>query len=210
MEGEGLARRLYFGNFESAPIALGTDDFNRDGILDLAAGGGINAPADANNLSIILGDGKGGFAMPTYHTVGQAPQSMSIADFNRDGFSDIAISNALPVAMNSTVSVLFGDGKGGFAQRMPLEIGVVGRGTGVADFNGDGALDLVIANNNSNSVSILLGDGKGRFESKVNVRVGTNPRKLAVGDLNGDNKADIVTPNTGSNNVSILINSCTP
>jgi hypothetical protein len=83
-------------------------------------------------------------------------------------------------------------------------------GTGVADFNGDGALDLVIANNHSNSVSILLGDGKGRFESKVNVRVGTNPRKLAVGDLNGDNKADIVTPNTGSDNVSILINSCTP
>ena len=137
---EGSARRV-FGNFESAPIALGTDDFNRDGKLDLAAGGGINAPADANNLSILLGDGNGGFAMPTYHTVGPAPQSMSIADFNGDGFSDIAISNALPVAMNSTVSVLFGDGKGGFAQRIPLEIGVVGRGTGVADFNGDGALD---------------------------------------------------------------------
>ena len=97
MECEGLTRRRHFGNFESAPIALGADDFNRDGILDLAAGGGINAPADANNLSILLGDGKGGFAVPTYHTVGQAPQSMSIADFNGDGFSDIAVSNAFPL-----------------------------------------------------------------------------------------------------------------
>jgi hypothetical protein len=213
LSGNGMRRfkaPSYFGNFESAPIALGTDDFNRDGILDLAAGGGINAPADANNLSILLGDGKGGFAIPTYHTVGQAPQSMSIGDFNGDGFSDIAISNSLPVAMNSTVSVLFGDGKGGFSQRMPLEIGAVGRGTGIADFNGDGALDLAIANNTSNTVSILLGDGKGRFAPKIDLRVGTNPRKLAVGDVNGDNKADIVTPNTGSNDVSILINSCAP
>jgi hypothetical protein len=133
---------------------------------------------------------------------------MSIADFNGDGFSDIAISNALPVAMNSTVSVLFGDGKGGFADRMPLEIGRVGRGTGAADFNADGIMDLVVANNNSNTVSVLLADDRGRFAPKIDFSVGTNPRKLAVGDLNGDGRPDIVTPNTGSNNVSILINNC--
>ncbi|MDO8794815.1 MAG: VCBS repeat-containing protein [Vicinamibacterales bacterium] len=200
----------YYGLFQSSPPALGVGDFNRDGTLDLAAGGGINAPSGANNLSIFLGDGKGGFGMPSFYTVGQDPQSMSIADFNGDGFSDIAISNSLPIGTNSTVSVLLGDGKGGFAERIPLEIGVAGRGTGAADFNGDGNLDLVVANNNSNTVSVLLGDGRGRFAAKTDLRVGTNPRKLTVGDLNGDGKADIVTPNTGSNNVSVLINNCTP
>jgi hypothetical protein len=198
----------YFGSFNSSPTALSAADFNRDGKLDLAAGGGLNMPADANNLSILLGDGKGGFGDATYFTVGVAPQSMSIADYNGDGFADIAISNSLPMTMNSTVSLLLGDGRGGFAGRVPLEIGVLGRGTGVADFDGDGHLDLVVANNNTNNVSVLLGDGKGHFAPKVDFRVGTAPRKLAVGDLNRDGKPDIVTPNTGSNNVSILINSC--
>jgi hypothetical protein len=206
----GFGAPNYLTPFESDPIALGVSDFNRDGRLDLAAGGGINVPADANNLSIMLGDGEGGFATPRYFSVGQSPQSMSIADFNDDGFSDIAISNSVPVAMNSTVSVLLGDGKGAFAARLPLEIGEAGRGTGVADFNGDGHADLVVANSNSHSVSVLLGDGRGHFAAKTDFRVGTNPRKLAVGDLNGDGQVDIVTPNTGSNDVSILMNSCVP
>jgi FG-GAP-like repeat/FG-GAP repeat len=199
----------YFGSFGNAPIALGVGDFNRDGTLDLAAGGGTNVPPGANNLSILLGDGRGGFSRPTSFTAGPSPQSMSIADFNGDGFSDIAISNSLPKETDSTVSVLFGDGKGGFAERLPLEIGVLGRGTGIADFNRDGNLDLVVANSASNTVSVLLGDGKGHFADKAEFPVGTNPRKLAVGDLNRDGRADIVTPNTGSNNVSILINNCT-
>src|SRR4029079_11151233 len=94
----------YFGSFANAPTALGVGDFNRDGKLDLAAGGGTNDPPDANNLSILLGHGKGGFGPPTYFTVGMAPQSMSIADFNGDAFADIAISNSLPRGTNSTVS----------------------------------------------------------------------------------------------------------
>lgn len=198
----------YFGSFESTPTALGVGDFNRDGKLDLAAGGGANVPPDANNLSILLGDGNGGFSTPASFTVGPAPQSMSIADFNGDGFSDIAISNSLPMGTNSTVSVLFGDGKGGFAERLPLEIGILGRGTGVADFNSDGNLDLVVANNASSTVSVLLGDGKGHFTARTDSPVGINPRKLAVGDLNRDGRADIVTPNTNSNDVSILLNNC--
>ena len=199
----------YFGSFESTPTALGTADFNRDGTLDIAAGGGANVPPNENNLSILLGDGKGGFGAPAYFTVGEAPQSMSIADYNGDALSDIAISNSLPMTMNSTVSLLLGDGKGRFAPRVPLEIGVLGRGTGAADFNRDGHLDLAVGNNGSNSVSVLLGDGKGHFAAKTDFAVGTNPRKIAVGDLNRDGRPDIVTPNTGSNNVSILINNCT-
>lgn len=200
----------FYGLFQNAPAALGVGDFNRDGLLDLAVGGGTNAPAGSNNLSIFLADGKDGFGTPSVYTVGPDPQSMSVADLNGDGLLDIAISNSLPRGTNSTVSVLFGDGKGTFRERLPLEIGVTGRGTGVADFNGDGSPDLVIANNDSNTVSVLLGDGRGHFAARADFKVGTGPRKLTVGDLNGDGRADIVVPNTGSNNVSVLINSCRP
>jgi hypothetical protein len=206
----GFSSPTYYGSFANVPTALGVEDFNRDGKLDLAVGGGLNSPADRNNLSVLLGDGKGGFGAPAYFSVGPAPQSMSIADFNADGIWDIAISNSLAAGVNSSVSVLLGDGKGSFAERAVFEIGDAGRGTGVADFNGDGNLDLVVANSNSSTVSILLGDGKGSFAAKSDFAVGKNPRKLAVGDFNRDGRPDIATPNTGANNVSILMNNCTP
>jgi hypothetical protein len=206
----GFAAPRYFGAFANSPIALGVADFNGDGKLDLAVGGGTNSPADENNLSILLGDGKGSFEAPAYYTIGQAPQSMSIADFNGDGLPDIAVSNSLAVTGNSTVSVLLGTGNGRFAGPTAFTIGVAGRGTGVADFNLDGKLDLVVANSNSNSVSVLLGDGKGGFGPKTDFAVGTNPRKLTVGDVNRDGRPDIITPNTGSNDVSVLLNTCTP
>ena len=200
----------YFGAFANSPIALGVADFNGDGRLDLAVGGGINAPTDENNLSILLGDGQGGFEAPTYYTIGQAPQSISIADFNGDGLADIAVSNSLATSGNSTVSVLLGTGNGRFTGPTAFTIGVAGRGTGVADFNLDGKLYLVVANSNSNSVSVLLGDGKGGFAPKTDFAVGTNPRKLAVADVNHDGRPDIITPNTGSNDVSVLLNTCAP
>jgi hypothetical protein len=208
----GFAAAQYYGgpSFGNSPNALGVEDFNRDGKLDLAIGGGPNSPPDTNNMSVFLGDGKGSFSPPSYFTVGPSPQSMSLADFNVDGIVDIAISNSLPAGVNSTVSVLLGDGKGSFAARTPYPIGEVGRGTGIADFNLDGKHDLVVANNNSKTVSVLLGDGHGGFGPKTDFPVGTNPRKLTVGDFNRDGKPDVAVPNTGSNDVSILLNSCVP
>jgi hypothetical protein len=206
----GFDAPRYFGAFANSPLALGAEDFNGDGKLDLAVGGGANSPDDTNNLSILFGDGEGGFGAPTYFTIGQAPQSMSIADFNGDGLADIAVSNSIASGANSTVSVLLGRGNGIFAGRTAFPIGESGRGTGVADFNLDGKLDLVVANSNSNTVSVLLGDGKGGFGPKTDFAVGKNPRKLAVGDVNHDGRPDIITPNTGSNDVSVLLNTCMP
>lgn len=210
----GFSAPTYYGgpSFGNNPNALGVGDFNLDGKPDLAVGGGINMPAATNNGSILLGDGMGGFGEPTYITIGGGPQSMSIADFNRDGVLDIAVSNALGANAPSTVSVLLGDGMGGFGERTAYPIGIAARGTGVADFNQDGTLDLVVANTNaaSNSVSVLLGDGNGGFGEKTDFPVGDGPRKITVGDFNLDGKPDIATPNTRSNNVTILLNTCAP
>jgi hypothetical protein len=75
----------------------------------------------------------------------------------------------------------------------------------VGDFNGDGKLDLAVANSASNNVSVLLGNGDGTFQAAVNYAVGTNPASVAVGDLNGDGKLDLAVANIGSNNVSVLL-----
>jgi hypothetical protein len=76
----------------------------------------------------------------------------------------------------------------------------------VGDFNGDGHLDLAVANSGANTVSILLGQGDGRFVAAPEVGVGREPQSVAVGDFNGDGRLDLVTANANANTVSILIN----
>jgi len=72
-----------------------------------------------------------------------------------------------------------------------------------ADFNGDGKLDLAVANDSSNTISVLLGNGDGSFGAAQNYATGSGPLSVAVGDFNGDGKLDLVTANAGD--VSVLL-----
>jgi hypothetical protein len=216
MLGDGTGRfgtPSYVGPTGSNTNALGVGDFNRDGKPDLAVGHqSLDMPGmtDTRSLSILLGDGTGGFGAPTHFTLGIRPQSMSIADFNRDGVSDIAVS--IEAGADGHISVLLGDGVGGFGSKTTFPVGTGARGTGVADFNSDGKLDFVVALQDAsfNKVAVLLGDGQGSFSERTYFPVGDAPRKIAVGDFNCDGKPDVAVPNTSSNNVSILLNTCAP
>src|SRR6266545_3909963 len=79
----------------------------------------------------------------------------------------------------------------------------------VGDFNGDGKLDLAVANFGSNTVSILLGTGTGSFGARTDFVTGSAPASVAVGDFNGDGKLDLATANGDSfdypDTVSILL-----
>src|SRR5262249_2075457 len=74
-----------------------------------------------------------------------------------------------------------------------------------ADFDGDGKLDLAVANNGSHNGSILLEQGDGTFKTAVNYSAGAAPRSVAVGDFNRDGKPDLAVANTDSNDVSVLL-----
>ncbi len=93
----------------SFPEAVRTGDFNSDGILDLAV-----ANAKDNTVSILLGNGDGTFTQASGSpvSVGAFPFFVAVADFNGDGFADIAVSNE----SDSTVSILLGHGDGTFAR----------------------------------------------------------------------------------------------
>jgi hypothetical protein len=73
----------------------------------------------------------------------------------------------------------------------------------VADLNGDGNLDLVVANLLANQLSVLLGKGDGTFSTQALYTTGFEPAGIAIADFNGDGKLDLATSNNGT--VSILL-----
>jgi uncharacterized repeat protein (TIGR01451 family)/uncharacterized repeat protein (TIGR02543 family) len=87
----------------------------------------------------------------------------------------------------------------------PSPVGDGPRALALADLNGDGKLDLVVANMNANTVSVYKGDGAGGFGNRMDYPVGNGPRAVALGDLNGDGNPDLVVANADSNTVSVLL-----
>ncbi len=86
----------------------------------------------------------------------------------------------------------------------------------VGDVDGDGKLDLVVANSGStafpsapDTLSVLVNSGTGTFAPKVDYPTGSNPVSVAVGDVNGDGKSDLVVANFNGSTVSVLLNSGT-
>ncbi len=181
------------------PISVAIADFNGDGKPDL-----VTANADSNSVSVLLGDGAGGFtvASGSPFAVGGEPQAVAVGDFNADGNPDILAANN----SDQTVTVLLGNGTGGFApaRGSPVALGSAPQTIAVGDFNGDGKPDFVTAAYN-NKVTILYGSGGGGFAGARPFAVGSFPQFVAAADLNGDGKLDIVTANSGSNSVTVLL-----
>jgi CSLREA domain-containing protein len=145
------------------------------------------------------------FAAATNFGVGTQPVSVAIGDFNGDGKQDLAEADASGGFGAGDVSVVLGNGAGGFGSAAPFTVGTTPLSVVVGDFNGDGKQDLAAANGNSNNVSVLLGNGAGSFGAATNFGVGTAPISIAVGDFNGDGKQDLAAANRDSNNVSVLL-----
>ncbi|MGH9940447.1 MAG: FG-GAP-like repeat-containing protein [Blastocatellia bacterium] len=165
----------------SRPADLLTADFNGDGALDLAA-----ANAASNDVSLLLGNGRGDFIAAPVTPVGLEPGSLAAADFNGDGKTDLAVANR-----NSAVlTVLLGDGQGSF-NTMFIGLGANPREVKTGDVNGDGKADLIVSQNNAGLVSVFLGNGNGGFAAPVNAGVGGIPYSLALADYNADGKLDL-------------------
>lgn len=186
------------GGPDGAPQSIAVGDLNGTGGLDLAV---VNE--GANNVSILLGNGSGGFAPGSSVTVGSLPQSIATGLFNADAILDLAVVNE----GTNNVSILLGNGTGGFTPGSPVSTGAAPSDVGTADVNADAKADLIVANTDGNSVSILLGSGTGGFSNAAGSPVtGLNgPEGSAVADYNADGKLDLAVANTGSTNLSILV-----
>ena len=146
-------------------------DFDENGIPDL-----VTANSSNNNVSVLLGNGSGGFTPASAPlTVGANPLAVVVGDFNGDGHQDLAVANQ----GDNTITVLLGNGHGGFtaATGSPFAGGTGPISLALGDFNKDGVQDLVAANFLANQVTVLLGSGSGGFTAATGspFTVGTNP-----------------------------------
>ena len=168
-----------------------------------------SAPLDANifQFTVDVSNGIGSFLSASTFSTEAVPINIAIADFNNDGYLDLAVANAGAVGNNAddNVSLFLGDGNGSFRPRIIAPVGDNPEDVVAADFNNDGKIDLVVANQDDQNISVLLGDGNGSFRPATEYLVGNNPQGIAVADFNSDGKLDIAVVNQNDDTVSILL-----
>src|SRR5262249_18501884 len=127
-------------------------------------------------------------SLPSFYppvTYSTSPFSSSIVagDFNDDGAPDLCVTNSSFANGNSVgVRLNKGDGTFGNVSNYSAGTGVYWVTTG--EFNGDGKLDLAVANSYANKMNVLLGNGNGSFKPPVSYATGKNAVHITAGDLN--------------------------
>ena len=181
-----------------APQFVVAADLNHDGKADLVSGG-------SGMVTVLLGSGKGTFRAGTVYTsVPTTEFPASVGDVNGDGNADLVIPGYSDAQTQSGISVLLGNGDGTF--QPPTTFGGSYPNAAVlADFNGDGKLDVAIADyQEGNNVPVMLGNGDGTFNAPTYFPGGFSPHGIATGNLNGDSKADLAIGSGGG--VIVLLN----
>jgi hypothetical protein len=181
---------------------LALNDLNRDGNLDITT-----SNQEDNSVSVLLGDGRGGFtpAAGSPFAVGRAPYPHAVGDVNRDGNLDIVTPNV----GGDNVTVLLGDGRGGFAPaaKSPYEVANRPYYVAIGDVSGDAWPDLITTHDDINLMTTLLGDGRGGFTAAPAspFDLGRRAYKLVAADVNGDGRAELVVGTEADDSVAVLL-----
>ncbi|MGA9771599.1 MAG: VCBS repeat-containing protein [Blastocatellia bacterium] len=174
-DGSFVSRHDYGTGGGSAFIAAA--DLNFDTIPDL-----ITANRPANTVSVFLGSFTGIFSPKTDYGVGSTLLSVAVGDFNRDSLSDLAVSNG--AAVTSSVSILLGNGIGGFGPATNYPNATSSFCILVSDVNLDGKPDVVTANQESTTSPCFWGRGDGTLDARTEFNIGPLNESATVGDFN--------------------------
>ncbi len=126
--------------------------------------------------------------------LGSRAGSITVTSNNAGSPNSVGLSG---MGANPTVSV--------FLQPSSSQVGSGPQSVAVADFNGDGYADVVVANAAAGTVSVLLNNGNGTFTLKSTIATGSGPAALVAADFDGNGKPDLAVANQVGNTVSILL-----
>ena len=208
-KGDGTFQSQIVTNLNTSIQAdnLAVGDFNGDGKLDLVVTNFIFA-----TVRVLLGNGDGTFQAPVSYQVADRATNIAVADLNRDGKLDLVVTTWAGNPQDA-VSVLLGNGDGTFQTAANYTVDSEPEGVVVADLNGDGKLDLGVANTcghdnslceHGGTVSVLLGNGDGTFGPQTDYTVGSSPFDIVAADFTGNGKLDLAVSNTYDSTVTVL------
>jgi len=168
-------------------------DMNGDGILDLV---GASQVANEDDLAVALGSGGGAFAAPRTYSTGAGHRELVVTDLDADGDPDVATIDG----GNENTAVLLNDGTGvlGAPAFLPAEtisnlLNQVAITAG--DINGDGNVDIAVANRSGKDMGVYFGLGGGAFDpQQLRYGMHTDLTDIALADMNGDGRLDAVGP----------------
>lgn len=187
------------------PFAVG--DVNGDGQLDIVATATATGPLRSQQLpmsralTLLSNDGGGGFRASQLPLRTGEPWCAVINDINGDRKPDIVVTHH----DMSLLTVLLGDGRGGFVEvtASPFDVGGKTFRAVVSDVNRDGKMDVLAAG--GDSVRVILGDGSGGFTKGPTIPSGPGAWRVDLGDVNRDGKLDVITSNLENDTVSVLL-----
>src|SRR6266850_1748229 len=144
------------------------------------------------------------------YPIWNVPNLVVVGDFDEDGNLDRAELNAA-----NTLTIMLGSAPIGgvpgtglveqsFRFKESYQTGMAPRSIRAVDLNGDGKLDLVVANHGDNNINVFLSKVKGTFKAAATYAAGTGPTCVAVADLDGDGKLDVIVSNDLSADLSIF------
>jgi hypothetical protein len=230
---------ITLGANETGQVAIGTGVFRNDGakFSTLQPADVVLVNSTSNNLSVLLGSvattgiANGLFAEATGSpfAVGKNPSSVIVADFNGDGFLDLAVANE----DDNSISLFRGNGDGTFtefpsspfkltntsaiSETAPVAMVSANFRNQINTINNGAEVDLAVVNQASNNVAILLSSVDANLNVTLTeapnspIAVGTTPVSIATGDLNSDGVPDLAVVNQGNSSVagsiSILLGS---
>jgi uncharacterized repeat protein (TIGR01451 family) len=176
-------------------------DIDHDGWIDFIAVNEVSA-----DLRVLLNtaDGTGhlGPVLTPPEPIGIEASPSVVADFNDDGFMDVATGNAT----SNTISVALGDGTGHFLSVQNIDAPARPHGIVALDVDGDADLDIVVASENGERLTLYVNNGSGVFGQGIDFAHDDSDAKygLGAGDMNGDGIIDLVAGTSFFNKILVF------